>query len=135
MRRVGVDRGARRRPSEIPPTRPVRNVRRVRYTCTPPALAYPMPTSPDLVLVDGSSYVYRAFHALPPLTNSKGEPTGAVYGVLNMIRKLLNDYNPEHIAVVFDPKGKTQRSEYYPQYKATRPPMVDELSRQIKPLH
>lgn len=92
-------------------------------------------TPETLILIDGSSYLHRAFHALPPLTNSKGEPTGAVYGVLNMIRKLLNDYNPRHIVVVFDPKGKTQRSEYYPQYKATRPPMADELRQQIKPLH
>src|SRR4030088_473285 len=84
-----------------------RNGARVRYTYTPPALAYPMTTSPDLVLVDGSSYVYRAFHALPPLTNSRGEPTGAVYGVLNMLLKFVKDYQPRCIAVVFDASGKT----------------------------
>src|ERR1700687_5445078 len=96
-------------------------------TYTPPALADPMTTSPDLVLVDGSSYLYRAFHALPPLTNSRGEPTGAVYGVLNMIKKLLTDYDPEYIAVIFDAKGKTFRDEIYPAYKAHRPPMPDDL--------
>ena len=88
-----------------------------------------------LVLVDGSSYLFRAFHALPPLTNSKGNPTGAVYGVINMIRKLLKDYEPEHVAVVFDAKGKTFRDDLYPQYKANRPPMPEDLAIQIKPLH
>lgn len=87
-----------------------------------------------LILIDGSSYLYRAFHALPPLTNSKGEPTGAVFGVINMIRKLIQDYDPEHIAVVFDPRGKTTRDEIYPQYKAHRPAMPDELSAQVQPL-
>ncbi len=90
---------------------------------------------PPLVLIDGSSYLYRAFHALPPLTNSKGQATGAVYGVLNMIRKLINDYEPEYIAVVFDAKGKTFRDDLYPKYKANRPPMPDELRSQIQPLH
>ena len=66
-------------------------------------------TNPTLILVDGSSYLYRAFHALPPLTNSKGQPTGAVYGVINMLRKLIKDYQPQYIAVVFDAKGKTFR--------------------------
>src|ERR1700753_3058440 len=79
----------------------------------PPALAYPMPTSPDLVLVDGSSYVYRAFHALPALTNSRGEPTGAVYGVLNMLLKFVKDYQPQCIAVVFDASGKTFRGALF----------------------
>jgi DNA polymerase-1 len=88
-----------------------------------------------LVLVDGSSYLYRAFHAMPALTNSKGEPTGAVYGVANMLRRLLNDYDPAHVAVVFDAKGKTFRDEMYPEYKAHRPPMPDELRRQIEPIH
>ncbi len=88
-----------------------------------------------LVLVDGSSYLYRAFHAMPALTNSKGEPTGAVYGVTNMLRRLLNDYDPAHVAVVFDAKGKTFRDEIYPEYKAHRPPMPDELRRQIDPIH
>ncbi|OOG26826.1 DNA polymerase I [Thioalkalivibrio denitrificans] len=94
-----------------------------------------MSKTPPLVLVDGSSYLYRAFHALPPLTNSKGEPTGAVYGVANMLRKLLKDYEPEHVVVVFDAKGKTFRDELYPEYKATRPPMPDELVAQVEPLH
>ncbi len=88
-----------------------------------------------LVLVDGSSYLYRAFHALPALTNSRGEPTGAVYGVVNMLRRLLNDYDPEHVAVVFDAKGKTFRDELYADYKAHRPPMPPELVGQIEPLH
>ena len=87
------------------------------------------------VLVDGSSYLYRAFHALPPLTNSRGEPTGAVYGVANMLRKLLEDYTPEQVAVVFDAKGKTFRDELFAEYKAHRPPMPDELRAQIEPLH
>ena len=93
-----------------------------------------MPTSPDLVLVDGSSYVYRAFHALPPLTNSRGEPTGAVYGVLNMLLKFVKDYQPQCIAVVFDASGKTFRDELFAQYKANRPPMPDDLRSQIEPL-
>ncbi len=88
-----------------------------------------------LVLVDGSSYLYRAFHALPALTNSRGEPTGAVYGVANMLRRLLKDYEPECMAVVFDAKGKTFRDELYDKYKAHRPPMPDELRSQIEPLH
>ncbi len=88
-----------------------------------------------LVLVDGSSYLYRAFHALPPLTNSRGEPTGAVYGVANMLRKLMADYRPEHIAVVFDAKGKTFRDDMFEHYKANRPPMPDDLKMQIEPLH
>lgn len=92
-------------------------------------------TQKPLVLIDGSSYLYRAFHALPPLTNSKGVPTGAVYGVLNMIRKLIKDVQPERIAVVFDAKGKTFRDDLYPAYKANRPPMPDELRSQIQPLH
>ena len=90
-------------------------------------------TSP-LILVDGSSYFFRAFHALPPLTNSKGQPTGAVYGVVNMIKRLIKDYQPKQIAVVFDAKGKTFRDEWYPAYKAHRPPMPEELSSQFKPL-
>jgi DNA polymerase-1 len=88
-----------------------------------------------LVLVDGSSYLYRAFHALPPLTNSAGEPTGAVYGVANMLRRLLNDYDPEHVAVVFDAPGRTFRDDLYAEYKAHRPPMPDELRAQVEPLH
>lgn len=88
-----------------------------------------------LVLVDGSSYLFRAFHALPPLSNSKGQPTGAVYGVLNMLRRLIERYHPENMAVVFDARGKTFRNELYPQYKANRPPMPEELAAQIEPLH
>ncbi len=87
-----------------------------------------------LVLVDGSSYLYRAFHALPPLANSKGEPTGAVYGVLNMLNKLVKDYGPERIAVVFDAPGRTFRDDLFAEYKANRPPMADELRAQIGPL-
>ncbi len=91
--------------------------------------------SKPLVLVDGSSYLYRAFYALPPLTNTRGEPTGAVYGVLNMLRKLLADTDPDYLAVVFDAKGKTFRDELFEQYKAQRPPMPDDLQSQIEPLH
>ncbi|HAZ7573630.1 DNA polymerase I [Legionella sp. PATHC032] len=89
---------------------------------------------PPLILIDGSSYFFRAFHALPPLTNSKGQPTGAIYGVANMIKKIIKDYHPEEIAVVFDAKGKTFRDEWYPEYKAHRPPMPQELSSQFQPL-
>jgi DNA polymerase-1 len=88
-----------------------------------------------LVLVDGSSYLFRAFHAMPNLTNSRGEPTGAIYGVVNMIRRLLADYEPEHIAVVFDAKGKTFRNDLYAEYKAHRPPMPEELKQQIEAVH
>ncbi|HHT0593505.1 TPA: DNA polymerase I [Legionella anisa] len=90
--------------------------------------------TPPLILIDGSSYFFRAFHALPPLTNSKGQPTGAIYGVANMIKKLIKDYQPEELAVVFDAKGKTFRDECYPEYKAHRPPMPQELSTQFAPL-
>lgn len=88
-----------------------------------------------LVLVDGSSYLYRAFHAMPGLSNSSGEPTGAVYGVTNMLRKLLADYDPQYIAVVFDAKGKTFRNDLYPEYKANRPPMPEELRPQVPLVH
>jgi len=87
-----------------------------------------------LVLVDGSSYLFRAFHGLPPLI-SNGHPTGAIYGVLNMLRKLLLDENPDLIGVIFDAKGKTFRNDIYPEYKANRPPMPDDLRMQIEPLH
>jgi DNA polymerase-1 len=87
-----------------------------------------------LLLVDGSSYVYRAFHALPGLKNAKGEPTGAIYGVLNMLRKAATDYKPQALACVFDAKGKTFRDAVYPDYKANRAPMPDDLSVQIAPL-
>lgn len=88
-----------------------------------------------LILVDGSSYLYRAYHAFPPLTNSAGEPTGAMYGVLNMLRSLLMQYQPSHAAVVFDAKGKTFRDELFESYKSHRPPMPDDLRAQIEPLH
>jgi DNA polymerase I len=93
-----------------------------------------MTTPPDLVLVDGSSYVYRAFHALPPLTNSRGEPTGAVYGVLNMLVKFVKDYQPRCIAVVFDAPGKTFRDALFAEYKAQREPMPNDLRSQLPPL-
>lgn len=88
-----------------------------------------------VILVDGSSYLYRAFHALPMLTTSDQRHTGAIRGVVSMLRKLLKDYQPEHMAVVFDAKGKTFRDDMYEQYKANRPPMPDELRQQIEPLH
>ncbi|MBP2847530.1 DNA polymerase I [Dickeya oryzae] len=88
-----------------------------------------------LILVDGSSYLYRAYHAFPPLTNAAGEPTGAMYGVLNMLRSLLQQYHPSHVAVVFDAKGKTFRDDLFEHYKSHRPPMPDDLRAQIEPLH
>lgn len=88
-----------------------------------------------LILVDGSSYLYRAFHALPPLTNSKGEPTGAIYGMITMLRKLMLEHAPDYMAVIFDAKGKTFRNDLYVEYKAHRPPMPDELKQQVQPLH
>ncbi len=94
-----------------------------------------MSDSKPIVLVDGSSYLFRAFHALPPLTNAKGEPTGAVFGVVNMLKRLVKDYQPDEVAVVFDAKGKTFRNDLYAEYKANRPPMPDELRVQIEPLH
>ena len=87
-----------------------------------------------LLLVDGSSYLYRAFHALPDLRNSAGEPTGAIYGVLNMLRRLLADYKADYLACVFDARGKTFRDEMYAQYKANRAPMPDDLGAQVEPL-
>ena len=87
------------------------------------------------VLVDGSSYLFRAYHAMPGFSNSSGEPTGTVYGVINMMRRLLKDYDPEYIAVVFDAKGKTFRNDMYKEYKANRPPMPDDLRVQIEPVH
>ncbi|MGF1835994.1 DNA polymerase I [Photobacterium sanguinicancri] len=96
-----------------------------------------MATIPDnpLILIDGSSYLYRAYHAAPNFTNSDGEPTGAVYGVVNMLRSMLRQFSTEHIAVIFDAKGKTFRDDMYPEYKANRPPMPDDLRGQIEPLH
>lgn len=90
---------------------------------------------PPFILVDGSSYLFRAFHGLPPLTNSKGQDTGAIYGVVNMLKSLIKQYNPTHMAVIFDAKGKTFRDDIYKEYKANRPPMPEELRSQIEPLH
>ena len=94
-----------------------------------------MDTTTPLILVDGSSYLYRAYHALPPLTNSKGKPTGAVKGVINMMRRLQKDYPDSTHVVVFDAKGKTFRDDIYTEYKANRPPMPDDLREQIAPIH
>ena len=93
--------------------------------------------SSPLLLVDGSSYLYRAYHVpnLQRLTNAEGEPTGAVYGVINMLRSLIAEYQPEHMAVVFDARGKTFRHEMYHDYKANRPGMPDDLAVQVEPLH
>jgi DNA polymerase-1 len=88
-----------------------------------------------LILVDGSSFLFRAYHAIPPLTNANGDPTNAIYGVSNMLRKLIADYHSDYITVVFDAPGKTFRNELYDQYKAHRPPMPDDLRVQIAPLH
>ena len=94
-----------------------------------------MADSPTIVLVDGSSYLFRAFHAMPSFTNSEGEPTGAILGVVNMLRRLRSDFPSEYLAVVFDAPGKTFRDDWYPEYKANRPPMPGELRAQIEPLH
>ena len=94
-----------------------------------------MADSPTIVLVDGSTCLFRAFHAMPSLTNSRGEPTGAALGVVNMLRRLRSDYPSEYFAVVFDAPGKTFRDDWYPEYKANRPPMPGELRGQIEPLH
>src|SRR3546814_9806767 len=88
---------------------------------------------PRLVLIDGSSYLYRAFHALPPLSNAQGEPTGALFGVVNMLRATLKE-QPDCAAFVVDAPGKTFRDDLYPQYKANRPPMPDELRAQVEPM-
>ncbi len=90
---------------------------------------------PQLVLVDGSSYLYRAFHVMNDLSNEAGQPTGAVYGVINMLRSLMREYPSPYLAVVFDAKGKTFRHRMYPEYKSHRPPMPDDLRQQIEPLH
>lgn len=116
---------------------------RLAVTASPPAgiingIAYKetVMTDPDkqLLLVDGSSYLYRAYHALPPLTSPSGEPTGAIYGVISMLRRLIQDYQPVHMGVVFDAPGKTFRDDLFAEYKANRPPMPDDLRAQIKPL-
>jgi DNA polymerase-1 len=108
----------------------------VARTPRKPPRSQPNPAAANtLVLVDGSSYLYRAFHAMPELRTSRGEPTGAVYGVANMLRKLLADQEPTYVAVVFDAKGKTFRDDIFPEYKANRPPMPDELAAQVEPIH
>src|SRR5690606_29131274 len=88
-----------------------------------------------LLLVDGSSYLYRAFHAMPDFRNAKGEPTGALYGVMSMLRRLISDYKADYAACVFDARGKTFREELYPDYKGHRPSMPEDLSAQIEPIH
>ncbi|MEE9322394.1 MAG: DNA polymerase I [Granulosicoccus sp.] len=90
---------------------------------------------PPVILVDGSAYLYRAFHAMPPLTNSKGLPTGAIYGVVNMLRKLVADYQPSIMVAIFDAKGKTFRDELYAEYKANRASMPDDMRTQVEPLY
>ena len=95
----------------------------------------PSQTQERLILVDGSSFLFRAYHAVPPLTNAKGLPTNAIYGVANMLRKLLADYHSDYLTVVFDAPGKTFRNDLYADYKAHRPPMPDDLRVQIEPLH
>ena len=92
-------------------------------------------TNNTLVLVDGSYYLFRAYHAMPPLTNSSGEPTGVIFGVINMIKKHLTEGGPDYFAVIFDAKGKTFRNNLYEEYKANRPEMAEELAVQIQPLH
>src|SRR5215467_8162 len=93
-----------------------------------------IPKNP-FILVDGSSYLFRAYHALPPLTTSKGQPTGAIFGVVNMLRKLIKEYQPERMAVIFDSKEKNFRHELFKPYKANRIVMPDELQTQIEPLY
>ena len=97
--------------------------------------SHPVSADRHLILVDGSSYLFRAYHALPKFTNRRGEPTGAIYGVVNMLKKLHNDHINACIAVIFDARGKTFRDELYPQYKANRPPIPEDLAWQIAPLH
>ncbi|MEM7806432.1 MAG: PIN domain-containing protein, partial [Pseudomonadota bacterium] len=87
-----------------------------------------------LLLVDGSAYLFRAFHALPPLTTAKGEPTGAVHGVLNMLNKMIREEQPDYIGMVLDAPGKTFRDDLFDDYKASRPPMPDDMRSQIQPI-
>ncbi|MCK5889126.1 MAG: DNA polymerase I, partial [Methylococcales bacterium] len=98
-------------------------------------MTMPNQSPKHLVLVDGSSFLFRAYHAVPPLTNPKGEPTNAIYGVANMLRKLMADHKTDYFTVVFDAPGKTFRHDMYDDYKANRPPMPDDLRVQIEPLH
>ena len=90
-----------------------------------------MKKNEQLILVDGSSYLYRAFHAIRELSTSKGQPTNAIYGVINMLRRLIKDFQPKHMAVVFDAKGKTFRDDLYDQYKANRPPCQMNCARRL----
>lgn len=99
------------------------------------ATSTPVVPNNPFILVDGSSYLFRAYYAPPHLTNAAGEPTGAIYGVVNMLRSLVTKYQPSHMAVVFDAKGPTFRNTIYSDYKANRPPMPDDLRQQIAPLH
>jgi DNA polymerase-1 len=137
LKNCGCDRAA------FAPIEALRAELRTRFLCraTDPAalplISFALIASLEktLILVDGSSYLYRAFHALPDLRNAAGEPTGAIYGVLNMLRRLLADYKADYVACVFDAKGKTFRDDLYAEYKANRPAMPDDLSCQIAPLH
>ncbi|MDG2456080.1 MAG: DNA polymerase I, partial [SAR86 cluster bacterium] len=92
-------------------------------------------TQDPIILVDGSSYLYRAYHALPPLLTSDNKPTGAIKGVISMIQRILIDHPNSPVAVIFDAKGKTFRHEMYKEYKANRPPMPTDLVEQIEPIH
>jgi DNA polymerase-1 len=94
-----------------------------------------MMTKKPIIIVDGSSYLFRAYHAMPDLTNANGQATGAIYGVINMVKRLKKDYKDHHIIMVFDSKGKTTRHNYFPDYKANRPPMPDDLASQIPYIH
>ncbi len=94
-----------------------------------------MPFKNPIILVDGSSYLFRAFFGMPPMTSPEGDPSGTIYGVINMLKSLIKTYNPQYMAVVFDAKGKTFRNDMYSEYKANRPKMPDELRDQIEPLH
>ena len=89
----------------------------------------------NLILVDGSSYLFRAYHALPPLTNKQGHPTGAIKGVISMIKRLVEGFPAAQVVVVFDAKGETFRNDLYADYKANRPPMPEDLRVQIEPIH
>ncbi|ACX96513.1 DNA polymerase I [Halothiobacillus neapolitanus] len=105
------------------------------HVALPVEPAEPTVKSKSLILVDGSSFLFRAFHALPPLTAPDGTPTGAIHGVINMLQKLRREENPDRMAVVFDAPGPTFRDELYPEYKAQRPPLPDDLRVQIEPVH
>ena len=102
---------------------------------SPAASAASADSLPTMVLVDGSSYLYRAFHAMPDLRGPQGEATGAIHGVVNMMRWLRDHIPAEHAVCVFDAKGPTFRDEWYPEYKAHRPPMPEDLRSQIEPIH